>query len=144
MDRTPLSSCLTNQNRASLCPTELEGSAGPGRARTMRRETVTLLDSTTVREQVPWQGVLEALDEVVLLLNGQNVVTYASPSVASRLGYSPQELTGRSLGDVVHPDDLRSALRTLAEVASSGVVRTPMRVRRSEGGYVWLECSLTR
>ena len=38
---------------------------------------VTLLDGVAVRERVPWQGVLEALDEVVLLLNAHNVVTYA-------------------------------------------------------------------
>jgi PAS domain S-box-containing protein len=105
---------------------------------------VTLLDGVGVRERVPWQDVVEALDEVVLLLNAQNVVTYASPSVASRLGYAPRDLTGRALGDVLHPDDLRTALRTLAELASAAVVRQPMRVRRADAEYVWLECSLTR
>ena len=105
---------------------------------------MTLLDGVAVRERVPWQGVLEALDEVVLLLNAHNVVTYASPSVGVRLGHAPRDLAGRALGDVLHPDDLRAALRTLAELASAGVVRQPMRMCRADGDYVWLECSLTR
>ncbi len=107
---------------------------------------MTLLDGTAVRVrvQVPWQGVVEALDEVVLLLNGQNVVTYASPSVQARLGYAPAELAGRQLGDVVHPDDLRAALRTLAELARGGAVGTPVRLRCADGQYVSLECSVTR
>jgi PAS domain S-box-containing protein len=105
---------------------------------------VTLVDGTAVRERVPWQHVLESLDELVLLLNERNVVTYASPSVDPRLGYAPSRLAGRSLGDVVHPDDLRAALRSLAEVAVSGVVHVPIRLQRADGGHVRLECSLTR
>ena len=105
---------------------------------------VTLLDGTAIRVQVPWQGVLEALDEVVLLLNGQNVVTYASPSVQARLGYAPHELAGRPLGAVVHPDDLRGALRSLAELAGGGAVAAPVRLQCADGRYVSLECSVTR
>src|SRR5205814_556900 len=72
------------------------------------------------------------------------VVTYASPSVRTRLGYAPQAVTGRALGDLVHPDDLRTALRNLAEVGLGGAVRHTMRVRRADDGYVLLEWSLTR
>jgi PAS domain S-box-containing protein len=105
---------------------------------------VTLVDGTAVRGRLPWQYVLEALDEVVLLLNDRNVVTYASPSVGTQLGYVPGTLAGRSLGDVVHPDDLRAGLRALAELAVTGVVHVPMRLRRTDAEYVWLDCSLTR
>ena len=105
---------------------------------------MTLVDGTAVRGRLPWQRVLEALDEIVLLLNERNVVTYASPSVAARLGHGPGTLPGRALGDVVHPDDLRAGLRGLAELAVSGVVHIPMRLRRGDGEYLWLDCSLTR
>ena len=44
----------------------------------------------------------------------------------------------------MHPDDLRAALRSLAEVAVSGVVHVPIRLRRADGEHVRLECSLTR
>jgi PAS domain S-box-containing protein len=105
---------------------------------------VSLTDAAPVRERVHWRSVLEALDEVVLLLNSRYVVTYASPSTGTRLGYAPQAVTGRALGDLVHPDDLRTALRNLAEVGLGGAVRHPMRVRRADDGYVLLDWSMTR
>jgi PAS domain S-box-containing protein len=97
-----------------------------------------------VRERVDWQSVVEALDEVVLLLNSRYVVTYASPAVTHRLGYPPEAVAGRAVGDLVHPDDLRAALRGLAQVGVGGPVQRTMRVRRADGEYAQLEWSLTR
>ena len=103
-----------------------------------------LTDLAPVRERVHWQSVLEALDEVVLLLNSRYVVTYGSPSIRSRLGYAPEGVAGQALGDLVHPDDLRDALRHVVEVGTGGAVRHTMRVRRADAGYALLECSLTK
>jgi PAS domain S-box-containing protein len=105
---------------------------------------VSLIDVVPVRERVDWQSVVEALDEVVLLLNSHDVVTYASPAVRTRLGFEPEAVCGRALGDLIHPDDLRAALRNLAEVGAGWPVRHAMRVRRADDGYVLLEWSLTR
>ncbi|HVN11512.1 MAG TPA: PAS domain-containing protein [Kineosporiaceae bacterium] len=105
---------------------------------------MALIGGAPVRERVRWQGVLEALDEVVLLLNAHDVVTYASPSVRVRLGYAPEAITGQALGDLVHPDDLRAALRNLAEVGLGAPVRHAMRVRGADDRYVPLDWSLTR
>jgi PAS domain S-box-containing protein len=107
-------------------------------------EMAVTTQASAGEQRVPWRGVVEALDEVVLLLNAQYVVAYASPSVDARLGYTPQELTGQALGDLLHPDDLRAALRHLAELSAVGVARHAMRVRRADGDHTWLECTLTR
>jgi PAS domain S-box-containing protein len=107
---------------------------------------VSLIEAVPVpvRERVDWQSVVEALDEVVLLLNSRYVVTYASPAVTSRLGYASEVIAGRAVGDLVHPDDLRAALRGLAHVGIGGPVRRMMRVRRADGEYAQLEWSFTR
>jgi PAS domain S-box-containing protein len=104
---------------------------------------VSLTEAAPVRERPDWRSVVEALDEVVLLLNSRYVVTYASPAVTNRLGYAPDAVAGRALGDLVHPDDLRAALRTLAQVGIGSPVQHTMRVRRADGEYVQLEWSLT-
>jgi PAS domain S-box-containing protein len=103
-----------------------------------------LTDVPPVRERLHWQSVLEALDEVILVLNSRYVVTYASPSVQARLGHRPQAVVGQALGDLIHPDDLRDALRHLAEVGLAGAVRHSMRVCAGDGGYARLDWSLTR
>jgi PAS domain S-box-containing protein len=106
---------------------------------------VSLTDAVpvSIRERRDWQSVVEALDEVVLLLNARYVVTYASPAARGRLGYTPDALAGSALGDLVHPDDLRAALRTLAQVGIGRPVQHLMRVRRADGGYAQFEWSLT-
>src|SRR3954470_16018611 len=105
--------------------------------------SVSLTVAVPVRERVDWLSVVEALDEVVLLLNSRYVVTYASPAVANRLGHVPTAVAGRSLGDLVHPDDLRGALRSLAQVGIGGPVQPTMRIRRAGGEYVQLEWAVT-
>src|SRR3954471_22309294 len=95
--------------------------------------SVSLTVAVPVRERVDWQSVVEALDEVVLLLNSRYVVTYASPAVTQRIGYAPEAVAGRAVGDLVHPDDLRAALRGLAQVGIGGPVQRTMRIRRADG-----------
>jgi PAS domain S-box-containing protein len=126
---------------------ERAGACSSSMARSVEA-SVSLLEAVSgpgpVRERVDWLSVVEALDEVVLLLNSRHVVTYASPAVTDRLGRAPDALAGSSLGDLVHPDDLRGALRSVAQVGIGGPVQPTMRVRRADGEYVQLEWSLTR
>ncbi len=60
----------------------------------------------------------ERTSDVVLLCDAAGVVTYASQAV-SRYGYEPQQLVGRRLTDLVHPDDRIGAMRAAA-LATSG------------------------
>ncbi len=59
------------------------------------------------------------------------------------LGYSAEELMGRTLQDVTHPDDL-AAMSDLAEKMVAGILTTyamEKRYRRKSGDYIW--CNLT-
>jgi diguanylate cyclase (GGDEF)-like protein/PAS domain S-box-containing protein len=60
----------------------------------------------------------ERTSDVVLLCDAAGLVTYASQAV-SRYGYEPQQLVGRRLADLVHPDDRVGAMRAAA-LATSG------------------------
>ncbi|MDH3496844.1 MAG: PAS domain S-box protein [Gemmatimonadota bacterium] len=50
-------------------------------------------------------ALLQTVLDVVLRLDGQGVVQYASPSVHGVLGFTPEALVGRRLWDIVEPDD---------------------------------------
>lgn len=69
---------------------------------------------------------------------------YASPACFALLGYTPEELVGRSVTKVIHPADLDEALTTLARLPyQSGVYTLSLRIRRKDGRYIWSE-SMTR
>ena len=87
-----------------------------------------------------WFGPPAGSREVVLLLNAQLVVAYASPSVTERLGYAADDLVGLPVDDIVHPDDLPAMWRSRAD-GFDEPRRTPpvARLRSADGGYRWFE-----
>ncbi|WP_297085415.1 PAS domain S-box protein [Thermoleptolyngbya sp. C42_A2020_037] len=65
---------------------------------------------------------------------------YASPACQALLGYRPEDLVGRSLAELLHPQDRESLLKTdlpQSPLVSSGPV--VYRVRHADGHYVWFE-----
>lgn len=69
---------------------------------------------------------------------------YASPACKRILGYSQEELVGRSAYDFFHPDDLKQIIESHKVVRSSdtdngGVASASYRIRRKDGTYIWFE-----
>jgi|GEM_PF-1342280 len=68
------------------------------------------------------------------------VFTYVSPVCKSMLGYSQDEMVGRSAFEFVHPDDLASAKENCDALLKSGQTHTlSFRIRRKDGRYIWIE-----
>jgi diguanylate cyclase (GGDEF)-like protein/PAS domain S-box-containing protein len=69
----------------------------------------------------------------------RGVLTYASPSW-SRLGYDPAALIGRSVEDLVHPEEV-DALRTPIErlVRDGGSAGFEARLAAADGEFAWFE-----
>ena len=80
--------------------------------------------------------------DIIILMNDQGVVSYASPSV-SRYGYEPQDIIGHNTLEFVHPDDVAVAAEIRGGLFSGGQVdlsvRREYRTRTKAGDYVWLE-----
>jgi two-component system cell cycle sensor histidine kinase/response regulator CckA len=83
--------------------------------------------------------VIESSPDVLSVLDPDGTVRLVSGSVADTLGFSGQELVGRSYQELIHPDD-RPALRATIDAAVNGedisVVRS--RVLAKDGSvHVW-------
>jgi len=67
---------------------------------------------------------------------------YASAACRRLLGYEPEELVGRSLFELVHPDDLDAVQATHRSVFHDpSVYILTYRIRGKNGGYLWFESS---
>ncbi len=81
-----------------------------------------------------------ALD-IVVVLDPEGHILFASPSVRQVGGYIPEDLIGRSGLDLVHPDDLPSvmdALRT-ASARPKERVSLEVRIRHASGDWLYLD-----
>jgi diguanylate cyclase (GGDEF)-like protein/PAS domain S-box-containing protein len=93
--------------------------------------TVQLL--TERRGQDRLAAMVEHSSDVVLLLDANGIIRYASPGLASTLGHRPSDWTGRSMIDLVSSEDRDPAAAELRRSVSAG-----------RGNMIKFEASLVR
>lgn len=94
----------------------------------------------TTREE-RFRLLAENMSDVVALHEPQGRYTYVSPSVTEVLGYTPEELLGKDVYALFHPDDVERVQRETRDqvLGSEGRVRVEYRVRKKSGDYIWFE-----
>ena len=93
-----------------------------------------LLRSETLR-----RTILDATDDLVATTTLEGSVVYASPSFDRVLGWSPDELVGTSMFDLIHPDD-HAASRAAVEATIGGdPVSVTKRLRKRDGEWLSVE-----
>jgi diguanylate cyclase (GGDEF)-like protein/PAS domain S-box-containing protein len=96
-----------------------------------------------------WRSRLRGLEARARLLaeNATDVVfegdmdgrlTWLSPSITAEAGWHAEELIGRGLVDVVHPDDARAFGEVLERVAVGESVDVDVRLLTSTGDFRWI------
>jgi len=87
-----------------------------------------------------FRGVAERSFDLILLTDKSSLLTYVSPSVTGMLGYSPEEVMGKSAFEFVHPESLRDVQEGFLKNLE-GFITGPLEVsvRKKEGGYAILE-----
>ena len=88
-----------------------------------------------------FRALIEHAFDVVLLLDRDCGVLYASPSVERMLGYPPRELVGSNGLDLIHPDWLEDARKRFATALGSqdSVFTSERVIRHKYGTWLWTE-----
>lgn len=60
--------------------------------------------------------ITENIQEILLLADRDLTITYASTSVKWILGYVPEEITGKSITELIHPKDAPAVLKAIEKV----------------------------
>jgi diguanylate cyclase (GGDEF)-like protein/PAS domain S-box-containing protein len=75
------------------------------------------------------RALLLHMSDVIVAVDPDGTLRYASPSASRVLGYDEGSLIGRSVLDVIHPDDRARAASTLLGLASAEPTEVPARER---------------
>lgn len=70
-------------------------------------------------------SVIENSSDIILVLDHQGVISYASPSVERYLGYTVKEMTGKKATAFIHPDEGRRARAEFARAFAEFEASTP-------------------
>lgn len=93
------------------------------------------------RNEDYYRTLIENVQDVVMVMNADGTIRSVNPSIERLFGYKPEEIIGTSLYDYVHPEDLKIAATTTAEVFQSpgGAAAASSRIRRKDGSWLYME-----
>ena len=123
---------LMKDNLARLLPA-IERELRDARERRQRRQAERELH----RSAQQFRALIENASDIILLLNGEGHIHYASPSVWRSLAIPPQQTLGQPLTNWLHSNDRDAAANLLASVlAPEGTVHTAeWRWRHRDGDW---------
>jgi diguanylate cyclase (GGDEF)-like protein/PAS domain S-box-containing protein len=93
-----------------------------------------------------WQAMAMHSADVALFCDVRARLLFVSSSVASVLGYTPEQLLGSDGSSLVHPDDaarVREAWLAVAAAPGGTSETVEMRLRHADGSWHWVEESVT-
>lgn len=103
---------------------------------TDRHEAAERLAASEARYRL----LVENTTDVVLMVDNDGIIRWASPSAESTLRWMPEQLVGRRNTEFLHPDELAAVSARMREVASSGAdANIVARFRCGDDTYRWTE-----
>ncbi len=117
----------------------------PGKgARDSGRESARALARLGASER--WFEALVAnSSDLLVVLDADAVLTYANPASRQQMGFEEGSRTGRSVFDLIHPEDHEVAAAAIADVVTTGGPSAPfvIRIVNVEGDWRLVEAVLT-
>jgi len=77
--------------------------------------------------------LIESLSDVVFSVDLEGTLTEVSAAVERVLGYTPAEMVGRNIRDLIHPEDLERALAGFRDVLGGQAAASEYRIRARAG-----------
>jgi len=85
-----------------------------------------------------FKGLIEKAADLILVIDANGIVQFASPAVETVTGFTPQEITGQSFLNWLHPDDVPQAKTSLASRSRNpGTAAASMTVRTRHKTGEW-------
>ena len=83
----------------------------------------------------------ESSSDMISKHNWDRTYLYVSPACKNLLGYNPEELTGRSAYQIIHPEDIEQVRRKHIHMLEKqgGSFIESYRIRKKNGQYIWFE-----
>ncbi len=76
-----------------------------------------------------YRSLIENALDFITILAADGTITFQSPSVERVLGYAPEELVGRSVFELIHPDEVGRARQVFVRLDDGSGASAPVEVR---------------
>jgi diguanylate cyclase (GGDEF)-like protein/PAS domain S-box-containing protein len=89
-----------------------------------------------------FRALIQNSRDIITILESDGVIRYESPSVERIVGFTPEELVGKSVFEYIHPDDLEAvqiAFQAVLASTDNTPQSTELRFLRKDGSWCYLE-----
>jgi PAS domain S-box-containing protein len=85
--------------------------------------------------------LLDSVQELLTIVSPDGIIQFASAGFTRLLGHSPEDLVGRSILGLVHPNDAEGARECLGDLSDSqhGKFGRRCRLRSKDGSWRWFD-----
>jgi len=113
------------------------------------REAVMALAESAARDnEARFRALVQHSSDVIMIVDPDGAIRYASPSMATVFGHAPATLVGANLMQLLHPDDVVAGTRFLNELShvamptgsmSAGILKCEWRLRSASGMWMTVD-----
>jgi PAS domain S-box-containing protein len=84
--------------------------------------------------------ITENINDLIVILSQSFEVEYINEQVSKKIwGYNQSDLIGKSVLELIHPEDLKVAVNSLKKGYKTREGETILRVKKKDGSYSWFE-----
>jgi diguanylate cyclase (GGDEF)-like protein/PAS domain S-box-containing protein len=97
------------------------------------------------RHERRFRSMLAYSSDLILLIDAEGRITYASPAAVPMLGRTPEEIQGKRVREFLHPDDLAVTAERFREVMANprATMVNEARIRHADGTWRRLDTAST-
>jgi len=98
-------------------------------------------EETIRRNELKFKSILQNLMDVVFVLDDSAHIKYVTPSVTAVLGYTEDEMAGRSAFNFLHPEDIERCRKLFEELLlnPNSTIVTDVRLKSRQDVWTWVE-----
>src|SRR4051812_37237649 len=91
-----------------------------------------------------FRSMTENSADIIIRQDAESNIIYITPSVFGTTGYTPEELTGTQLFELLYEEDVPAVKTAYSELlqSQSKPVRNEFRIKHKDGKVLWMEGSM--
>lgn len=99
------------------------------------------IEKSLIESERKFRFISDNISDFISILDANGTFTFASPSSVNILGFQPDEIIGKSILQLLHPDDVKTFLEDALKpiVLEQQTARFSYRIINSQNSYCWLE-----
>ncbi|MBF0156050.1 MAG: PAS domain S-box protein [Magnetococcales bacterium] len=97
------------------------------------------------RSEAKFRTMVDNVGVGIVQANRSGIITEANPTFCTMLGYTPDELRGRTIAEISHPDDVERNLTLLQKLITGDIdsFNIEKRYHKKDGSIVWGNLTVT-